>query len=682
MKRYIIFFISFVVFAPAIGQKRNNSNDTTKSQIVASKFYYDYSGLYRTPIDTSIKQFQIYNPAFSNFSINQYNGNLGLPFQSSTGDEQTSYTDFLFDQYIRYNFHKPEDIIYYNTTSPFTKLTYFTGGPKSRQEQKLDILHVQNVNEKLGVGFLGTLSSSDGEFTNQKASKNCFSLFSSYDGKRYSYHFDISFNSFKANENGGVFSDSLYENLPQAQLNTIPVSIEAASSRTKNFSIFLQHRFYLTGSYKEEDLSEPVQAQKTAETSIKALNDTTLRNDSTLIDTVKVTPLLPAKKISRWNEVLSLVHQFHFDRYSRSYTDDLTVNRYNGSLERSYYNNVFIDSTQTQDSLAFKRIENTLFLAVNAYSLLKIPAELRVGIKSQMDFFSYNGIPVLPDTQQFRRDESHINTALVGTLFNRISKTITFAASAELYFTGYKSGNLRINGDISKTIGKSFKMTLMGDFSVETPQYFVQDFESNHFQWHNNYTSKQSTNIIKAQISHEKLKIFLEGSTGTYINYIYFNEMALPTMATVPFVVNMIALKKYFDAGFFHTMFKVKLQTSGDQSAMPLPAFAGFNSTYTEFQLVKNVLRMQLGFDAFYNTAYYANAYMPATGMYFTQNEKKIGNYPYADVFLNIKLKRARFSIKYENITSLFNSRSGYFIPHHPFNPGIIKFGVSWTFYD
>ncbi|HEX2934723.1 MAG TPA: putative porin, partial [Bacteroidales bacterium] len=136
------------------------------------------------------------------------------------------------------------------------------------------------------------------------------------------------------------------------------------------------------------------------------------------------------------------------------------------------------------------------------------------------------------------------------------------------------------------------------------------------------------------------------------------------------------------DAGFFHTMFKVTAQTSGNQDAMALPAFVGFNTTYAEFQLVKNVLWTQLGFDVFYNTPYYAKAYMPATGMFYAQEEKKIGNSPYSDVFLNIRLKRTRFSIKYENLTGVFNPRSGYFIPHYPYNPRILKFGVSWTFYD
>jgi hypothetical protein len=144
----------------------------------------------------------------------------------------------------------------------------------------------------------------------------------------------------------------------------------------------------------------------------------------------------------------------------------------------------------------------------------------------------------------------------------------------------------------------------------------------------------------------------------------------------------MVSLKKNIDLNFFHTMLKATIQHSSNSNILPLPAFTGYNTSYVEFQVVKNVMSMQFGYDLFYHSEFYANAYMPATGMYYVQNEKKVGNYPYSDMFLNIKLKRARLSIKYENFTSVFKLPESYFLPHYPFNPGIIKFGVSWTFYD
>jgi hypothetical protein len=118
-----------------------------------------------------------------------------------------------------------------------------------------------------------------------------------------------------------------------------------------------------------------------------------------------------------------------------------------------------------------------------------------------------------------------------------------------------------------------------------------------------------------------------------------------------------------------------------------LPLFSGFNSTYLDFTLFK-VLQLQFGADLYYNTKYYANSYMPATGVFYTQNTMLIGDYPYVDVFANAKLKRLRFFIKYERASNLPSDISeisktyGYFIPSYPYNPGIVKYGLSWTFYD
>ena len=57
-------------------------------------------------------------------------------------------------------------------------------------------------------------------------------------------------------------------------------------------------------------------------------------------------------------------------------------------------------------------------------------------------------------------------------------------------------------------------------------------------------------------------------------------------------------------------------------------------------------MEIQLGLDIFYFTSYYGDAYMPALGMFYIQNKKQIGNYPFADIFFNFKVKRARVFLK------------------------------------
>jgi hypothetical protein len=639
MKNILFLIVFCSSFLPSLGQKVHS--DSIKDQIVAYKSYYDYSGQYKISIDSTLLHFEIFNNAFSNFALNQYVGNLGSAvFPVLTQDNAGGY-DLIFNKYIRYNFYKPEDVINYQTKSPYTVLTYYTGGPKTRQEQNLRIIHTQNVNKYLNVGFLGNLIYSDGEFANQKNKGNSFCLFSSYNGPRYSYNFNINFSTLKTVENGGMYSDSVYEHSTDPSY-TLPVNLQGASSVNKSLTIFFQHRLYLTGSYKEDSL----------------------------------------KATSRWNEVVSIVHRMQYERSTRSFTDDLRSVGTNGIYDRDFYRRIYIDSTTTKDSVYFRRFENNFLLALNAKPLLNIPAELRFGIKNQLDKVSYNTQLDTSINIKNRLSSYYINSALVGSLTNRFSKTITWGASAELYFTGYKAGNIYLSGDISKTIKNNFEMTLKGDFSLEKAPYFLQEFESNHFKWNNAFTAKQSITIVKASLVHKKYKFALDGETGSYINYLYFGSDTVPEMADKPFTMLRVSAKKYFDWRALHTMFRITVQKSTDDKAMPLPLVSGFNTSFVELFVFKRVLQLQLGFDTYYNTSYYAKAYMPAIGIFYSQSDKKIGNYPYCDVFLNMKIKRARFSLRYDNITSFFEIPNMYYAPHYPFNPGILKIGISWSFYD
>ena len=73
---------------------------------------------------------------------------------------------------------------------------------------------------------------------------------------------------------------------------------------------------------------------------------------------------------------------------------------------------------------------------------------------------------------------------------------------------------------------------------------------------------------------------------------------------------------------------------------------------------------------------------MPETGMFYSQNSFTIGNYPYSDMFLNMKLKRFRFFLKYERVNTWFPNSEGFNLSHYPYNSSILKYGLSWTFYD
>jgi hypothetical protein len=90
----------------------------------------------------------------------------------------------------------------------------------------------------------------------------------------------------------------------------------------------------------------------------------------------------------------------------------------------------------------------------------------------------------------------------------------------------------------------------------------------------------------------------------------------------------------------------------------------------------------QIGFDTRYNTKYYADAYSPATGLFYLQNEKKYGNYPYIDIYANLRLKRTIVFFKMLNIGTNFLDGEYITTPNYPMPRSNFRFGLSWLFYD
>jgi len=113
---------------------------------------------------------------------------------------------------------------------------------------------------------------------------------------------------------------------------------------------------------------------------------------------------------------------------------------------------------------------------------------------------------------------------------------------------------------------------------------------------------------------------------------------------------------------------------------LSLPALSLYSNLYIQFKIAR-VLHVQLGLDCNYYTRYYAPAYNVATATFHTQHNEKLGNFIWADVYANFKLKRARFFVQYTHVNKGLVGRNNYFsVPHYPLNPGRFSIGVSVDF--
>ena len=105
---------------------------------------------------------------------------------------------------------------------------------------------------------------------------------------------------------------------------------------------------------------------------------------------------------------------------------------------------------------------------------------------------------------------------------------------------------------------------------------------------------------------------------------------------------------------------------------------------YLQFPIVsENVLKMQLGVDARYNTSWYAPGFNPVAGTFYNQRQERYGNCPYFDVFMNLQWKQASIFLKLENAGQGWpNDKHDYFSAHHYIHTRrALKFGIYWPFY-
>jgi hypothetical protein len=128
---------------------------------------------------------------------------------------------------------------------------------------------------------------------------------------------------------------------------------------------------------------------------------------------------------------------------------------------------------------------------------------------------------------------------------------------------------------------------------------------------------------------------------------------------------------------------RVMLQWSTDQKVVPVPLASAYLSYSFEFNVVKDVLRLQIGVDGRYNTAYYAPGWNPGVGQFYNQREKQLGDYVWLDAFVNAKWKRMRILVKMEHLSDdMLGQRNFFSVLHYPMNRRVLKLGLSWNFYD
>jgi hypothetical protein len=209
--------------------------------------------------------------------------------------------------------------------------------------------------------------------------------------------------------------------------------------------------------------------------------------------------------------------------------------------------------------------------------------------------------------------------------------------------------------------------------------YFYSNFRSNYFRWDTGFSNQI---IQKAAFSLRFQNLTGKIEYQFISDYVYLDQDARPAQfkGSINLIRASLSDEFRWRAWGFDTQLMYTINSQKD--IVRIPDFMARLAIYPTLPLFKNAAVLQPGLDIFFNTAYYASAYMPALRMFYLQDEKKIGNYAYIDIYINLMVKRFRIYVKYSHLNSLWSAKKYYMVPHYPMQGAAFKWGLSWSFYD
>jgi len=569
----------------------------------------------------------------------------------------------------------------YNTKTPYTELAYF-GTIFANSQKESDNLHIltsQNIFPALNYTLEYNRFGGNGIMQNEKTTNKTFVASVNYLGKRYLMHAGYIHNKVSRNENGGT-SDNKMVSDTTLDAREYPVNLSNASSNIIRNTLFLDQQYRIPFTFIRN-----IQDRKVD----KAFKDSvTASGDSAMI--ASLGELLAQRKEEREaadtlddNNITTafIGHSSEYSVFRRSYQDQIT-----DDIGKSFYDNVFnYHPTTSFDSVRVMKLENRAFLRLQPWSDNAIVSKLNAGIGDRILNFSVFDPTFLKGTTNKIWNSAFVYAGVEGQLKNYIH----WDATGDYVFLGDQINDMSVKANarldlypFRRARKSPLSLDLHFETNLEEPEYYFQHYYSNHYKWDNDF-GKISTTKIQGGLSIPRWRLGARVGYALLSGNVYYDSTGVIRQNNNPMSVLSASLDKNFVLGPLHLDNRLLFQLSSDQDIIPLPTLAVNARWYLQLNVKRNIMQMQLGAEAWYNTKYYSPGWNPAVGAFYNQKEEKYNNGPVIDAFVNIQWKRACIFVKIENIGKGWPmDKADYFSAHHYIRTQTaLKLGIFWPFY-
>lgn len=323
------------------------------------------------------------------------------------------------------------------------------------------------------------------------------------------------------------------------------------------------------------------------------------------------------------------------------------------------------DTTQTSHTYQFKELNQRfgvkwrnkrLFMA--AYYRIKNFSGVHTALGNEQ-------IPYDLNTQHF--------LGFIGDYTINDTTSLSFEGE-QLLFKDYR---------LSATLKTKF-LTAKYQRGFYSPSLMQSYYYGQHFIWSNNFKNTLTDQLEGSIRIPLKSHVFEPyASITNAVDYIYFDEQTIPEQTDEALTLLQLGIK-------LKGRFAKKLLYSGEfiytensnTTAFRSPRFFSNLQVAFENDFFKGKLPAQVGLDFHWRSAYFADAYMPITQVFYRQNIYEVGNYPVLDFFINGRINRVRMFFKATNILNGLLGEGYFSTINYMEQPTQIEFGLNWLFFD
>lgn len=539
----------------------------------------------------------------------------------------------------------PKDIKLFDNKTPYTKVFYLMG---SKKENSLKVTHAQSfADQQVTASFDFQLFNHIGAYARQHTDVKSFFGGLGYRTKdsRYNAGFQYYHNKLSLEENGGIENLEDFEEDKESNREIIDVNLNDANNLIRKSGVVIQQSFFF--SKAEPDYSN--------------MPDTNIIDfEGYSVTHFKKPYFDPVSHLGRIN------YTFNFERQNFRYTDSDQGSELYDSLP--YYPTA--DSSSFFDTIGARKYINELTYSNSDYK--DDPSDPKY-----INFF-FGGRHEYNEYYQSCHKIYFQHYAVIGGVFLKFSKQLSLTSDVAYYFGDYLNNDFLFNGKGYFRFGNNLVSAGI-NLTHRSPDWFYQQFSSSRFVWNNDF-NKTDIQSLFLKFERNRLRFFAKVMNIT--NHVYINESLQPEQSTKNIQHILIQAQKDFRIQNWGADFILTYQNVSHPDVIRVPQLSGRAKLFYQNILFSGALDLEMGVELYYFTKYYADRYMPALRSFHTQNEQEIGEHLFLDVYLNVKIGRARLFVRYDHFNASFMGYDYYASPSYPAQDASFRFGVSWILFN